>query len=177
SAVMCSAACNRLARIAEHVGLDRRAAHWADRAHRVRETILRRAVHADGYFSDVFDGDQLDASLLLLPELGFLDAHDARYRATVDAVGRVLLRDDHLFRYATADDFGLPETSFTICSFWYIDALDVTGRRDEARERFERLLAQRNPLGLLSEDIDTGNGELWGNFPQTYSLVGLINSA
>jgi GH15 family glucan-1,4-alpha-glucosidase len=177
SAVMCWAACNRLARIAEHLGLDRRAAHWADRAHRVRETILERAVHADGYFSDVFDGDRLDASLLLLPELGFIDAHDARYRATVEAVGRVLLHNDHLFRYAAADDFGLPETSFTICSFWYVDALDVTGRRDLAREQFERLLARRNPLGLLSEDIDTANGELWGNFPQTYSLVGLINSA
>jgi GH15 family glucan-1,4-alpha-glucosidase len=177
SAVMCWAACSRLARIAAHLGLDQRASHWSDRARRVRETILQRATHEDGYFADVFDGDQLDASLLLLPELGFIDAQDARYRATVEAVGRVLLRNDHLFRYAKADDFGLPETSFTICSFWYIDALDVTGRRDEARAQFERLLALRNPLGLLSEDIDTASGELWGNFPQTYSLVGLINSA
>lgn len=177
SAVMCWAACNRLARIAAHLGLDERAAHWADRAHHVREKILERAVHADGYFSDVFDGDRLDASLLLLPELGFIDAHDARYRATVEAVGRVLLHNDHLFRYAAADDFGLPETSFTICSFWYVDALAATGRRDEARVLLERLLARRNPLGLLSEDIDTASGELWGNFPQTYSLVGLINSA
>ncbi len=72
------------------------------------------------------------------------------------------------------DDFGLPETAFTICTFWYIDALTAIGQRDEARRLFERMLARRNHLGLLSEDIDTKTGDLWGNYPQTYSLVGLI---
>ena len=75
------------------------------------------------------------------------------------------------------DDFGLPETAFTICTFWYIDALAAIGRQDEARELFEQMLARRNHVGLLSEDIDPATGELWGNFPQTYSLVGLINAA
>lgn len=75
------------------------------------------------------------------------------------------------------DDFGRPETAFTICTFWYIDALALLGRRDEARRLFENLLRRRNALGLLAEDIHPDTGELWGNYPQTYSLVGLINCA
>jgi GH15 family glucan-1,4-alpha-glucosidase len=80
-------------------------------------------------------------------------------------------------RYATEDDFGVPETAFTICSFWYIDALHALGRVDEARELFAHLLGYCNSHGLLSEDVDTRTGTLWGNFPQTYSMVGMINSA
>ena len=82
-----------------------------------------------------------------------------------------------LYRYVHKDDFGYPETAFTICTFWYIDALAAIGRKDEARTLFERMLTYRNHVGLLSEDIDPATGELWGNFPQTYSMVGLINSA
>jgi GH15 family glucan-1,4-alpha-glucosidase len=82
-----------------------------------------------------------------------------------------------LFRYKHADDFGKPENAFTICAFWYVNALAAAGRKDEARERFSRLLERRNPLGLLSEDIAPDTGELWGNFPQTYSMVGIIGSA
>jgi GH15 family glucan-1,4-alpha-glucosidase len=92
-------------------------------------------------------------------------------------VEKRLLRGDFLFRYATADDFGFPETAFLICSFWYVDALHALGRTSEARELFEKLLATRNRHGLLSEDLHPETGELWGNFPQTYSMVGLINSA
>ena len=77
----------------------------------------------------------------------------------------------------TADDFGYPETAFTICTFWYIDALVAIGKRDEARALFELMLSRRNAHGLLSEDIVPKTGELWGNYPQTYSLVGLINCA
>jgi pentatricopeptide repeat protein len=82
-----------------------------------------------------------------------------------------------LFRYEAPDDFGTPETSFIVCTFWYIDALVAVGRREEARELFENMLRARNSHGLLSEDLDPATGELWGNFPQTYSMVGLINSA
>jgi GH15 family glucan-1,4-alpha-glucosidase len=178
SSVMSWAACDRLARIAVHLGLDERARFWADRADKVRTLILERAVHPQhGYFVDAFDSERLDASLLLLADLGFVAADDARYVATVDAIGRVLRQGDHLFRYIVPDDFGSPETSFTICSFWYVDALAAVGRLDEARTLFEQLLARRNPLGLLSEDVHPSTGELWGNFPQTYSLVGLINAA
>jgi GH15 family glucan-1,4-alpha-glucosidase len=82
-----------------------------------------------------------------------------------------------MFRYRHADDFGRPRTAFTVCGFWYVDALAALGRRDEARDQFERMLGARTRLGLLSEDIDPRTSELWGNFPQTYSLVGIINSA
>lgn len=178
SSVMCWAGCDRLARIAAHLGLQERARVWRDRADTMHATICTRAVPAQlGHFVDAFDGEGLDASLLLLAELGFVEADDPRYVATVDAIGRDLARGDHMFRYIAADDFGTPETSFTICSFWYIDALAITGRVEKARELFEKLLAQRNALGLLSEDIAPESGELWGNFPQTYSMVGLINSA
>ena len=82
-----------------------------------------------------------------------------------------------MFRYKAADDFGEPENAFNICTFWYIDALAVIGRADEARELFENMLASRNHLGLLSEDIDPETGDLWGNFPQTYSMAGIISAA
>ena len=89
-----------------------------------------------------------------------------------------ILRDgDFLFRYKSPDDFGSPETSFTVCTFWYIEALAALGREDEARRLFENVLACRNHVGLLSEDLDPKSRELWGNFPQTYSMVGLISSA
>ena len=130
-----------------------------------------------GHFADAFGGERLDASLLLLADLGFVEAHDPRFVATVEAIGRDLKRGHGLFRYIAPDDFGAPETSFTICTFWYIDALAAIGRRDEAREMFEAVLARRNPLGLLSEDLAFDTGEAWGNFPQTYSHVGLIIAA
>jgi len=177
SSVMSWVACDRLARIAQHLGLADRRDVWASRAARVREEVLARAVHKDGHFVAAFDGDGLDASLLLLADLGFVTADDPRYIATVDAIGKALLRGKHMFRYVVPDDFGAPETSFTICSFWYADALARIGRVDEARAMFETLLASRNPLGLMSEDIHPETGELWGNFPQTYSLVGLVNTA
>ena len=82
-----------------------------------------------------------------------------------------------MMRYVDADDFGPPQNAFNICTFWYISALARVGRRDEARDLFENMLARRNRAGLLSEDLDPATGELWGNFPQTYSMVGLINSA
>ena len=130
-----------------------------------------------GSFVATFEGDSLDASLLLLVELGFLEADDPRFAGTVAAVERELRRGDFIFRYTQPDDFGAPENAFLVCTFWYIDALAVLGRRDEARALFEATLARRNRLGLLSEDVNPVTGELWGNFPQTYSMVGLINSA
>jgi len=178
SAVLCWAACDRLARIAARFGLQDRVSYWADRAATIHARVLREAWNeAHGHFADAFGGERLDASLLLLADLGFIAAEDPRFIATVEAIGRDLRRGDALFRYIAADDFGTPETSFTICTFWYIDALAAIGRRDEARVLFEGLLARRNPLGLLSEDLAFETGEAWGNFPQTYSHVGLIIAA
>ncbi|WP_420141679.1 glycoside hydrolase family 15 protein, partial [Sphingomonas sp.] len=102
---------------------------------------------------------------------------DPRFRSTLKAVEEGLRRGSHMLRYATEDDFGLPETAFNVCTFWLIEALHLTGRQTEARALFEEMLKRRTQSGLLSEDIDPVTGELWGNFPQTYSLVGIINCA
>ena len=178
SSLMCWAACDRLARIADRHALDDRASFWADAADRVRDEIERRAiVDGDDRFSAVFDGDELDASLLQLLDLGFVEADDPRFVRTLNAVERGLRRGEHMLRYATEDDFGLPVTAFNFCTFWLIEALKLTGRVDEARSLYERMLQRLTPAGLLSEDTDFETGELWGNYPQTYSLVGLINCA
>jgi GH15 family glucan-1,4-alpha-glucosidase len=178
SALMSWAACDRLAKIAPVVGRPERAAFWRARADSVRERILREAwSETRRAFVESFGGEHLDASVLLMAEVGFLDAQDPRFVATVDALERHLGDGPFMRRYEAEDDFGRPETAFNLCAFWRIDALARIGRRDEAREIFEAMLAARNPLGLLSEDLAPGSGELWGNFPQTYSMVGVINGA
>ncbi len=178
SAMMCWAACDRLAMIADHIGLPARARYWRVRADKIHATILERAWNDElNCFVDCFDGSNLDASLLLMTDINFLAPDDPRFVATVAAVEKHLRRGDHVFRYAAPDDIGVPENAFTICTFWFIESLAEIGRRDEARALFENVLACRNHLGLLSEDIDPTTNELWGNFPQTYSLVGLIHCA
>jgi GH15 family glucan-1,4-alpha-glucosidase len=178
SAVMCWSACDRLGRIAARLGDQGRANYWRVEADALRAGILERAwSEARGSFVSYFDGKEIDASLLLLHELGFVAAEDPRFAATVAAVESELRRGSYLLRYAAPDDFGMPRTGFGVCTFWYVDALVALGRHDEARELFENMLQRRNHAGLLSEDLDLETGELWGNFPQTYSLVGLINAA
>ncbi len=178
SSIMCWAACDRLAKIAAKLGETERAEHWTERARAIRAEILERAWDPEQQsFTESFGRPEMDASLLTMHDLGFIAADDPRFVSTVECIGRHLLRDKHMFRYIAADDFGEPENAFNICTFWYIDALASIGRRDEARELFENMLELRNPLGLLSEDIDPASGTLWGNFPQTYSMAGIINAA
>ena len=178
SSFMCWAACDRLGRIGAAVGDDTRARLWGTRAAQVRERILSQAWNADmGCFVSTFGGKELDASLLEMAEVGLIAGDDPRFVATIAAIERKLKRGHYLFRYAEADDFGVPSTAFNICTFWYIDALTRSGQRVQAREIFEDMLARRNHVGLLSEDLDPVTGELWGNYPQTYSLVGIINAA
>ncbi len=178
SSVMCWAAADRLGKIAAQLGLSGRARYWRKTAKDMHKKICERAWHKElNCFVESFGGNELDAALLLLHELGFLAADDPRFAATVEAIGRTLRRGDVMFRYAAADDFGRPENAFNICTFWYIEALADIGRTEEARRLFENMLAQRNSAGLLSEDLDPESGELWGNFPQTYSMVGLISNA
>ena len=178
SALMCWAACDRLAKIGRRLGVADRAQRWMKEADKIRAAILKKAYDAEQEtFVESFGGKDIDAALLLMHELGFIAADDPRYRGTIAAVEKWLRRENMIYRYHAADDFGEPETAFTVCTFWYIDALAATGRREEARALFEHLLELRNHVGLLSEDIEPKSGELWGNFPQTYSMVGLINSA
>ncbi|KAB7622705.1 glycoside hydrolase family 15 protein [Alkalilimnicola sp. S0819] len=178
STLMCWAGAKTLAKIAHRLGLEESTTYWARHAVEISR-ILQEKAWSDEHqaFMANFGGTDLDASLLLMPELGFIRADDSRFIGTVKAIENQLRKGDFLFRYVQEDDFGYPENAFTTCTFWYIDALCAMGRRDEARALFENLLASRNPLGLLSEDLDPKTGELWGNFPQTYCMVGLINSA
>jgi GH15 family glucan-1,4-alpha-glucosidase len=178
SVAMCWAALNRLGAIAAHLGFADRAAHWNAAADQLCQVLLERAWNPRrNAFTAAFGSDHLDASVLLLPELGVIEANDPRFVGTVAAIERELLRSKHVIRYVNADDFGLPETAFLICRFWLIDAWWLMGRREEARDLLLDALRYRNRYGLLSEDIHPQTGELWGNFPQTYSMAGLILSA
>ncbi len=178
SSAMCWAACDRLANAAERLALPDRQRLWADRAEIIRARI-EEAAWREGTrrMSATFGGDDLDASVLQLLELRFFNADDPRFIDTLTAIEKGLRRGSTMLRYDTEDDFGLPETAFNFCTFWLIEALFLTGRSDEARALFEEMLSRRTAAGLLSEDIDPASGELWGNYPQTYSLVGMINCA
>lgn len=178
SSVMCWAGCDRLSRIASHLGLAERANYWHSAAVRIREEILERSWSAKlNSFTGAMEGATLDASLLRLNEIGFIAADDPRFLGTVAAIERDLRKGDFIYRYSEEDDFGVPENAFVVCTFWYVNALAAIGRKDEARELFENILSCRNAHGLLSEDIDTRTREQWGNFVQTYSMVGIIDSA
>ena len=178
SAAMCWAGCQRLSAIAMRLGLEDRAKYWNAVAEPIHTALLDRAWNEKrGAFTAAFGSDDLDASVLLLPDLGVVDVDDPRFVSTVAAMERELVREKHVMRYANADDFGLPVTAFLICRFWLIDAQWSLGRRDAARDLFIDALSHRNRYGLLSEDVDPQTGELWGNFPQTYSMAGLILSA
>jgi GH15 family glucan-1,4-alpha-glucosidase len=178
SSIMCWAACHRLACIARHLGLTAREQFWSRHATTIHEKICDAAWNAEiGSFVSTFDGDQLDASLLLMAEFQFLEPNDPRFVATVDTIEKHLRRGDFLLRYDEEDDFGRPETAFLVCTLWWILALAQMGRKERARELFENVLAKCNHLGLLAEDVVADSGELWGNFPQTYSMVGLIQCA
>jgi GH15 family glucan-1,4-alpha-glucosidase len=178
SAAMCWAGCHRLAAIAARLGLHERAAYWNAAADPIGDAILERAWSGKRKaFTAAFGTDDLDASVLLLPDLGLIEPDDPRFVSTVAAMERELVREKHVMRYASADDFGLPVTAFLICRFWLIDAWWSLGRREEARDLFLDALKHRNRYGLLSEDVDPQSGALWGNFPQTYSMAGLILTA
>lgn len=178
SSVMCWAACDRLGKIALHMGLTERASFWAERAGRIRQVILDRAWSEKRQaFVESFEGEHLDAGVLLMSEVGIIDPMDKRFVSTVQQMEKALGRGPFMMRYEEADDFGAPETAFNVCAFWRIDTLARMGRKEEARELFTALLAARTSLGLMSEDTDFKTGAPWGNFPQTYSMVGIINGA
>lgn len=178
SAVMCWAACDRLAHAAKALGMPERERHWQDRADTMHSRILHAAWRPGSEaISANFEDDSRDASLLQLLDLRFLTAEDPMFTGTLKALEADLRRGNDMLRYSAPDDFGEPVTAFNVCTFWLIEALYRTGRRDEARTLFDEMLSRRTAAGLLSEDIDPTTGELWGNYPQTYSLVGIINCA
>ena len=180
SVMMSWAACHRLSVIAQKLGKTDRYDFWRERAEKIRESIETKAWVDDGkggHYTAAFGHDYLDASLLQLAEVRFVEPDNPRFRSTLAAIETGLRRGDYMLRYATEDDFGMPETAFNICTFWLIEALHLDGRDEEARSLFADMLEHTTDSGLLSEDLAIDSGELWGNFPQTYSLVGVINCA
>jgi GH15 family glucan-1,4-alpha-glucosidase len=177
SSLMSWAGADRMARVAaRHV--PSLASEFEAAASRIREELLARAWSPQlGALAATYGGSELDASLLQAAPLRLLATADPRLRATVDAIRAGLSRDGWLFRYGLDDGFGRPEVAFTICTFWLVEALAATGRREEARAVMQHVCSALSPLGLLSEDYETKTLHMWGNFPQAYSHVGLIHGA
>ncbi len=179
SRAMCWAAAHYGADIAQHFGHQEQSEAWRLVADGMRRRLLKEAYDEDaGMFVQAVTAPHADAALLLLPSIGFLPATDPRFLSTLDRYREILVRDGGVMRYVHADDFGTPSTStFTICSFWWIEALALAGRLDEAVAMFEQIRAKANALGLFSEDYCVAENRLLGNFPQAYTHVGLINAA
>ncbi|HZF36526.1 MAG TPA: glycoside hydrolase family 15 protein [Candidatus Angelobacter sp.] len=181
SKVMAWVAFDRGIKAVEQFGLEGPVDHWRQVRDEIRADIL-----ANGYdarrntFLRYYGGQELDAALLLIAQVGFLPSGDPRFRGTVAAIERDLVEDGFVLRYraqAAADGLPGPEGAFLACSFWLVDAYVQCGRTDDATALFERLLAVRNDLGLLSEQYDPRARRQLGNFPQAFSHVGLINTA
>jgi GH15 family glucan-1,4-alpha-glucosidase len=172
---------DRMIRRAAATGMDAPIERWTRLRAEIHAEICQRGFDAArNSFVREFDAHELDASLLLLPQIGFLPSDDPRIRGTIEAIEGALCRDGFVFRYdESVTDDGLPkgQSAFLACSFWYADALLLIGQRAEAEAVFERILAVRNDLGLLSEEFDVGAGELAGNFPQALSHLALVNTA
>ena len=181
SKVMAWVAFDRAVKAVERFGLDGPADRWRALREQVHADVCREGFDADrGTFTQFYGSQQLDAALLMIPLVGFLEPDDARVHGTVRAIERELVEDGFVMRYPTQPDVdGLPpgEGAFLPCSFWLVDCLALTGRRDEAAALYDRLLGLRNDVGLLSEEYDPHAKRLVGNFPQAFTHVGLVNSA
>ena len=180
SKVMAWVAADRAVRTAERFDRDGPLDRWRALREEIRRDVLEHGVDARGVFVQSYGSTDLDASLLLLPLVGFLPATDPRVVNTVEAIERELTVDGFVLRYRTESDFdGLPtgEGAFLLCTFWLADALALIGRHDDARALFERLLGLRNDVGLLAEEYDPTTRRFLGNFPQAYSHTAIINTA
>jgi GH15 family glucan-1,4-alpha-glucosidase len=177
SSLMSWAGADRMAKIAA-LHEPSLAAEFSSAADKIRGEIIQHSWNAGkNSFVGHYCGEDLDASLLQMARLRFLPPTDARLSSTIDSIHKDLARDGWLQRYSLNDGFGKPSVAFVICTFWLIEALASAGRREEAREYFDKIHGALSPLGLLSEDFDPTEPRMWGNFPQTYSHVGLIHAA
>jgi alpha,alpha-trehalase len=178
SKVMSWVAMDRAAKIASLLNKRNYSETWRGIAKDIKEDVLKKGWKKDlQTFTQTYGNSELDASLLLMPEYGFINADEQRYRKTVIAIKNALFKNGFMYRYINPDDFGKPTSSFTICTFWLIQALFRIGMTEEAKNIFETLLACGNHVGLFSEDIDFTTKRLLGNFPQAYSHLALINTA
>jgi len=178
SKVMSWVALDKASKFAAMINQKEYVTRYTDEASLIKKDILKKGWKKDlQSFSQTYDNNELDASLLLMEFYGFIDAKDERYVKTVNTIYEKLNYKGLLFRYRNEDDFGIPSSAFTVCSFWMVRGLFVTGRKKEAKDMFEKVLGYSNHLNLFSEDIDFNSKELVGNFPQAYSHLALINTA
>jgi GH15 family glucan-1,4-alpha-glucosidase len=178
SKVMSWVAMDRAAKIATVLNKTYYAETWRGIANDIKEDVLKKGWNEDlQTFTQTYCNKDLDASLLLMAEYGFIAADDLKYQKTVMAVKNALFHNGLVYRYINHDNFGKPASSFTICTFWLIQALYRTGMKEDAENIFDNLLTCGNHLGLFSEDIDFTTKRLLGNFPQAYSHLALINTA
>ena len=183
SKVMAWVAIDRAIKTIEECGVDGPLEEWKKTRQEIHDQVCDQGFNvAKGSFTQYYGSDELDASLLMIPMVGFLPAHDPRVRATIEAVERELVDGGFVLRYRTADTGDVDglsgrEGAFLACSFWLVDCLAMLGRTEDANAMFDRLLSLRNDLGLLSEEYDAVAGRLVGNFPQAFSHVSLVNSA
>jgi GH15 family glucan-1,4-alpha-glucosidase len=178
SQALCWVAASRGARVVRRFGDHAQADQWDAWSGPFKDNLLARAYNAElGYFTQTLNGQHPDAANLLLPTLGVVEPDDPRFVATVDAYERLLVEKGLMLRYKHPDDFGETTSAFTICSFWWAEALALMGKLDEAMAVFHRIVEHANGVGLFSEDIEPGTGRLLGNFPQAYTHVGLVHAA
>ena len=178
SKVLCWTAIDKAIKVAKLLGKTSKLTRWQLLEEAIRTDIMNNAwSHKAQAFTQAYGSDDLDASVLLMESYGFIDAKHPKYVSTVKAIERELSNDGLLYRYKNQDDFGLPSSSFTICTFWFINSLYKIGEEEKAVQQFEKLLSYSNHLGLFSEDLDFKTKRLLGNFPQAYSHLALIETA
>jgi len=187
SKVMCWVAFDRAIAIAEALGFDGRIDKWREIRDEIHDQVCDRAYNAEiGAFTQTYDSSALDAAVLMIPLVGFLPASDPRVASTIEAIGRDvgaggLGSDGFIMRYIptheSIDGIGEPEGVFLPCSFWFVEALELMGKSDEAHALFERLLAVANDVGLYAEEYDPAAPRLLGNFPQAFTHLALVGAA
>ena len=178
SKVLCWVAIDRAIKVAHILDKTYKANQWLALEKEIRNEIMDKAWNEKvGAFTQSYGAKDLDASVLLMHSYGFINPKHPKFVSTVQAIGRELTFEGLLYRYKNEDDFGLPSSSFTICTFWYINSLQAIGEVEEATKLFDKLLTYSNHLGLFSEDIDFSTKRLLGNFPQAYSHLALIETA
>ncbi|SHI98031.1 glycoside hydrolase family 15 protein [Pseudozobellia thermophila] len=178
SKVLCWTAIDRAIKVAKIFNKHHKIAKWKPLRDTIWQDIYENAWNEEvGAFTQSYGSKHLDASVLLMESYGYIDAKHEKFVRTVEAIERELSNDGLLYRYKNEDDFGLPSSSFTVCTFWFVNSLFKIGQEEKAMEYFDRLLGYSNHLGLFSEDIDFKSKRLLGNFPQAYSHLALIECA
>ena len=178
SKVMCWVALDRAIEIAKLLNQTDYVSAWQKEAMAIKEDVMQNGWNDQiQSFTQAYDNTHMDSSLLLMEQYGFIDANDDRYIKTVKRIKEELYHNGLMYRYKVDDDFGLPSSAFTICTFWLTRALFMIGEKGEARKIFDQLLEYSNHLGLFSEDLDFETKRMLGNFPQAYSHLALIDTA